>query len=341
MTEKKYIPLIDYLKAFAIILVTTTHFFTYDDKDFPLFIYVIQMGMPLFMLLIGYNTAMSNDRHGVNDLKSLYAPARLAKQFGAIMPAYVLMFVIEAVASGALSEGLSWQRWVYSFLTGGLQGGSHGGYFFCIYWQFLLFAPLLYLAVKRYPHLALIGALAVNILYEYAVGALDIPRLLNRILFIRYLFIAVFGLYFYLWRDRFKLWVAGLAGCFGLWYITALEFFGLQWVLGTYWKNTNVYACFYYIAVAVFAFHFFEYKRLPKGLHEVAHAVGTATWQIYLTQMLYFRLDLNDPMMGLPLWLQIPIGVTLCAIVGVLWHRLERRWRQWRKAAKAQKKQSQ
>ena len=53
MAEKKYIPIIDYLKAFAIMLVTTTHFFTYNDKDFVLFIYVIQMGMPLFMLLIG------------------------------------------------------------------------------------------------------------------------------------------------------------------------------------------------------------------------------------------------------------------------------------------------
>lgn len=34
MAEKKYIPIIDYLKAFAIMLVTTTHFFTYNDKDF-------------------------------------------------------------------------------------------------------------------------------------------------------------------------------------------------------------------------------------------------------------------------------------------------------------------
>ena len=29
MTQKHYIPIIDYLKAFAIDLVTTTHFFTY------------------------------------------------------------------------------------------------------------------------------------------------------------------------------------------------------------------------------------------------------------------------------------------------------------------------
>lgn len=49
MVGKQYIPVIDYLKAFAIVMVTTTHFFSYDEKDFLLFIYVIQMGMPLFI----------------------------------------------------------------------------------------------------------------------------------------------------------------------------------------------------------------------------------------------------------------------------------------------------
>lgn len=337
MAEKKYIPIIDYLKAFAIMLVTTTHFFTYNDKDFVLFIYVIQMGMPLFMLLIGYNTAMSNDRHDVNSLQALYAPARLAKQFGTILPSYLLMFLIEALATGAFVAGLPWERWVYSLLTGGLQGGSHGGYFFAIYWQFLLVAPILYLLVKRYPTATLLGALALNMFYEYAVGRGGIPRLLNRILFMRYLFIAVFGLYFYLWRNRIKPWMAVLAAGFGLWYITALEFYGLHGPLIRYWKNTNVYASFYYIAVVVLAFYFFENKRLPKGLHEVAHHMGAATWHIYLTQMLYFRLHLNSPMAGLPLWVQIPIGVCLCSLVGVGWNLAERSVRKWWRARKAQK----
>ena len=43
MAQKKYIPIIDYLKAFAIVLVVTTHFFTYKDKDFALFIYVLSL----------------------------------------------------------------------------------------------------------------------------------------------------------------------------------------------------------------------------------------------------------------------------------------------------------
>ncbi len=337
MTEKQYIPLIDYLKAFAILMVTTTHFFTYDDKDFPVFIYVVQMGMPLFMLLIGYNTAMSNERHGIHSLKALYAPARLGKQFGAILPSYTLMFIIEAVACGALLDRMPLGEWMYAYATGGLQGGSHGGYFFAVYWQFLILAPILYLLVKKYPRATLVGALLLNIVYEYAVGAWDIPRWLNRLLFMRYLFIAVFGLSFFLWRKRFRLWLVGAAACLSLWYITALEFFDFHWELSTYWKNTSVYASFYYIAVVVFAFYFFEDKRLPERLHELAHTVGSATWHIYLTQMLYFRLDLNEPLAFLPLWLQIPIGLFACTTIGVLWSRIERDYKRRKRVAGGKK----
>ena len=92
----KYIPIIDYMKAFAILLVTTNHFFSYPDKDFPLFSYVIQMGMPVFMLLIGFNTAMSNDRHHRTTLKDFYAPKEMWRHFAAILPAYTLMFFAEA-----------------------------------------------------------------------------------------------------------------------------------------------------------------------------------------------------------------------------------------------------
>lgn len=107
MAQKHYIPIIDYLKAFAIVLVVTTHFFTYSEKDFPLFIYVIQMGMPLFMFISSYNFAMSAERHGLDTLGALYTPAQMKKHFGGILPAYTLLFVVELVANLWLGERFS------------------------------------------------------------------------------------------------------------------------------------------------------------------------------------------------------------------------------------------
>lgn len=289
MAQKKYIPIIDYLKAFAIVLVVTTHFFTYKDKDFALFIYVIQMGMPLFMFISSYNFAMSAERHGLNTLSALYAPAQMKKHFGGILPAYTLLFVVELAANLWLGKGYSLGDLLYAYISGGLNGGSHGGYFFCIYWQFLLFAPLLYLLLRRWPEQTLLAALALDMLYEFAVGA--------------------------------------LGAVFSLGYITALEYFGLDWPLTTYWLNTNVYASFYYIAVAVFAFHFFEKKQLPGKLHMLVRTIGRSTWQIYLFQMLFFRLHWSAPLGELPLFLKVLIGDAFCVAVGCLWSALESRLR--------------
>lgn len=333
MTQKRYIPIIDYLKAFAIVLVTTTHFFTYDEKDFLLFIYVIQMGMPLFMFISSYNFAMSATRHGFTSLADLYAPAQMKKHFGAILPAYILMFVFEFLWTMLAGSRYSVGDVLSAFISGGLNGGSHGGYFFCIYWQFLLFAPLLYLLLRRYPTQTLFAALVIDMAYEWLVGAIDIPRDLNRLLFVRYLFIATFGLYFNLYRSRVRLSLVTLGAVLSLCYITALEFFGLDWSLTTYWLNTNVYASFYYIAVAVFAFHFLEYKQLPGRLHTIVKRVGRSTWQIYLFQMLFFRLHWSAPLSSLPLPVEILIGDAFCVTMGCLWAAAESRVRKRKKAA--------
>lgn len=326
----KYIPLIDYLKAFAILMVTTTHFFTYDEKDFFLFTYVIQMGMPVFMLLLAFNSAMSNDRHGRNTLGALYAPGVMLRSFKAILPSYALMFLLEALARGAFGDGLSLWQWVYAFVTGGLYKGSHGGYFFAIYWQYLLVAPLIYVLMRRWPRATLVGALLTNMVYEFLVGAWDIPRLVNRLLFARYLFIAVSGQYLYFYRRSLRLgWVlVGMA--FSLAYITAIDSFDFWWPLNYYWRNTCVYASFYYIGLVALAFRFFEEKRLPGRLHEVASTLGRSTWHIYLTQMLYFRLGFAID--ALPLWPRVAVGLVICSAVGVAWHYVERSVTQtWRK----------
>lgn len=285
------------------------------------------------MFLSSYNFAMSATRHNLATLRELYAPAQMKKHFGAIMPAYVLMFVFELLWRLAAGERFGIGSVLYAFVTGGLDGGSHGGYFFCIYWQFLLFAPLLLLLLRRWPMQALLAALVVDMAYEWLVGVLDIPRALNRLLFIRYLFIAAFGIYFSLYRERVRLWLVALGAVASLIYLTALEFFGLDWPLTTYWLNTNVYASFYYIAVAVFAFYFAGTRQLPDALHRIVHRVGRSTWQIYLFQMLFFRLHWSALFSGLPLAAEVILGDIFCVTFGSLWAIAERRARKNRKKA--------
>ena len=56
---KKRIDFLDYLKAICVIMVIITHY-DWADKDSPFFTMLINMAVPVFMIISGYNFAMSN-----------------------------------------------------------------------------------------------------------------------------------------------------------------------------------------------------------------------------------------------------------------------------------------
>ena len=69
---KKRIDFLDYLKAICVIMVIITHY-DWADKDSPFFTMLINMAVPVFMIISGYNFAMSNRKKtGGNLFKILY-----------------------------------------------------------------------------------------------------------------------------------------------------------------------------------------------------------------------------------------------------------------------------
>lgn len=61
---KKRIDFLDYLKAICVIMVIITHY-DWGDKDSPFFTMLINMAVPVFMIISGYNFAMSNRKRQV------------------------------------------------------------------------------------------------------------------------------------------------------------------------------------------------------------------------------------------------------------------------------------
>lgn len=61
---KKRIDFLDYLKAICVIMVIITHY-DWADKDSPFFTMLINMAVPVFMIISGYNFAMSNRKKQV------------------------------------------------------------------------------------------------------------------------------------------------------------------------------------------------------------------------------------------------------------------------------------
>ena len=58
-SKTQRIEFLDYLKAICVLMVIITHY-DWADKDSPFFTMLINMAVPVFMIISGYNFAMSN-----------------------------------------------------------------------------------------------------------------------------------------------------------------------------------------------------------------------------------------------------------------------------------------
>ena len=100
MKERKRIKFIDYMKAVCVVMVIITHI-DWQEKQIPIFDYVINMAVPVFMLLSGYNFAMSASKTigiwegGRKGLLSLYDFRLLRKKLWRFMEPFLPICLVE------------------------------------------------------------------------------------------------------------------------------------------------------------------------------------------------------------------------------------------------------
>lgn len=321
---KSYIALVDYLKAFAAVLVIINHF-GWDSKDFPLFTYLIQAGVPIFLFLSGFNTALSYSRKDYTSLKDYYRPDRIWAKLKWIFLPYALIYLYETIEKNEFLNLLLHQPiWlIRTFFAGGIDGGLHGGYYICIYWQFVLLAPLLYLLIKKLDKKGLLLILLMNILYEYSMHTVDIEGSIFRLLFFRYLFLVGFGMYFYFHRRIHPLILLVLF-ISGFLYTSAVDYTDFRWALNDFWRNSCVYAIGYFIVLIVLAFYLFEGKELPNYLHKVISLIGKSSFHIFLVQMLYYRIEYDNAYNDHSTPSHLLINLAICISLGCLWYLIEK-----------------
>ncbi len=322
--EKSYIALIDYLKALAAALVIINHF-GWEDKEFPAFTYLIQAGVPIFLFLSGFNTALSYFKKDYPSIKDYYRPDRIWAKLKWIFLPYAVVYIYEAIAKNEFLDLLLNQPiWMLrTFFAGGIDGGLHGGYYICIYWQFVLLAPLLYLLIKKLDKMGLLLILLMNILYEYSMHSVDIEGSVFRLLFFRYLFLVGFGMYFYFHRRIHPL-VLTFLFISGLLYTSAVDYWDFRWPLNDFWRNSCVYAIGYFIVLIVLAFYLFEGKQLPSYLHRPISLIGRSSLHIFLAQMLYYRIKYDDAYNAQSTPAHLLINLMICICLGCLWYTVEK-----------------
>ena len=242
---KKRIDFLDYLKAICVIMVIITHY-DWADKDSPFFTMLINMAVPVFMIISGYNFAMSNRKKTGGNLKKMYAWEMIKPKLIRFLVPFFTVCLIEIVLLVIEDKHINPPR---IFLLGAYGPGS---YYVPIMIQLLVIFPIIYKLVEKNARLGIALSGAANLLFEIGVKIFDMDKYYYRLNIGRYLLLIAFGCYLYLYPEhRVKKYQLISMFLIGLGYIVAV--FGFNWdiILFGYWKTTAMPIAFYIFPIII------------------------------------------------------------------------------------------
>ena len=323
---KKRIEFLDYTKAICIIMVIITHI-DWTNKNLPIFDYVINMAVPIFMLISGYNFAMSSERFlgewpgGRKGLRKLYNINLMLKKIWRFAEPFLPICVVEIIIIILQDKHLNLPR---IFLKGAYGPGS---YYVPLMIQLVILFPIIYTLVQKFPRASLPITAAVTLLFETYVVVFDMEKADYRLLIGRYLFLIAFGCWFYLHPDL-RLSYGTLIAMFiiGVAYLY-FNRKGVNFYLFPYWGPTTFPADFYIIPIMVIAFRLFYHATIPGSFGALLVEISKASYHIFLVQMVYYHFELGGFLFDLPLIAQIPFHIVICISVGIAFFEIQNHWR--------------
>ena len=222
---KKRIDFLDYLKVICVIMVIITHY-DWADKDSPFFTMLINMAVPVFMIISGYNFAMSNRKKTGGNLKKMYAWEMIKPKLIRFLVPFFTVCLIEIVLLVIEDKHINPPR---IFLLGAYGPGS---YYVPIMIQLLVIFPVIYKLVEKNARLGIALSGAANLLFEIGVKIFDMDKYYYRLNIGRYLLLIAFGCYLYLYPEhRVKKYQLISMFLIGLGYIVALDLIGTSFCL--------------------------------------------------------------------------------------------------------------
>jgi peptidoglycan/LPS O-acetylase OafA/YrhL len=275
------------MKGFAILGVLFTHASIAPLSSKPLMYFHSDQAVPIFILLMGMNLAMSMRRRAEQGSRTHYwrRLRRLAVPFAIVFAAS------SAIAGWRWASAGVRPNFGPNTLLGYLPFGGAGNYFIFIIFAFTLAGPALWAVYRRWPRASVATMLAADLAFELAYGALA-PNVAH---FSAYggnpmRLLAAFAM---------GLWLAdgwGLMARRNRW-VLVFAAVSLAYMLGTQlghplplfpgtWQPQNVLG-FGYTAMLVML----GMRWLPtteRGAWVVLGELGRASYHIYLVQLLYF-----------------------------------------------------
>ena len=320
--EKKStrIEFLDYLKAVCVIMVIITHY-DWNDKTSPFFTMLINMAVPVFMIISGYNFAMSNQKKADGNLKKMYAWKMIKPKLIRFLVPFFTVCVIEIILLMEEQKHINPPR---IFLLGAYGPGS---YYVPIMIQLLIIFPIIYKLVEKNAIMGLWLSAIANLVYEIAIKCLQIDKYYYRLSIGRYLLLIAFGCYLYLHPEH-RMTKKQLIGMFaaGMLYIVTVLWLDWDSIIFDYWTPTAMPITFYIVPIVILLFRKFYHSKLPGKAGKLLTCIGQASYHIFLVQMVYYHFELGGKIMTSAWYTAIPFNILVTVAIGILFYKMDCRF---------------
>lgn len=309
---------LDSIKGIGILLVLITHFsWSVQERGNLIFLLVINMAVPIFMIISGYTYSLSFEKKNVIGIEDAYKCRIIIPKILRYTIPFLFVVIWEMIdnhvyLSAAPPSVITVIRWFLRGMVG------HGSYYYPILLQMVFLFPIIYFIVARKKQKGLWICFFINIAYEILKWAYGISEDTYRLIALRYIFLIAIGAYAFVYKNELNLNKFIVFSFIGLSFIILYHYFNYIPEILSYWTSTCVIASMWIIPFVLFA--------LKHRIHlPVVEILGRASYHIFLVQMVYYEGYhelLNDFTPNRIIYLLL--AICICSTIGVLFYYIDR-----------------
>ncbi|WP_299822005.1 acyltransferase family protein [uncultured Pontibacter sp.] len=322
---KKHFLQIDILKCAAIVAVIALHSLTKTELVSTYAIYHIWQAVPVFMILMGINLGLGLRKEN-QQVDLLYKRIYFTKKATRIVFPFLLIFIVSVIL-GLLWQQL-YQRDVLRFSTftwvGVLPVSGKGNYFITLLLQSIFILPLVGYCFYKRPVLTTLALIFLEVFFlvickHYELVQTDDAEYLYSAALPRYFSAFAFGL----WlakaiKQQMKfttLFAFAVPAALSITYLYFIIYGSLHLpFIYESWDMQNVLS-FGYAALLILVTVYFLPASSGNSILKSLAEIGSASYHIFLVQVLYFGLVKNHS--------NLALNLAICLVLGYVFYKLE------------------
>lgn len=324
---------LDIIKSISIFFVIVTHFIAQFNPDLEyrfLFSFYVDMAVPFFLITTGYTHCKSLENISVHSTIDYYNKDFFRSKLQRALIPYAITLFIEIVLMFFILQ-VPLLKFLHTVIKYILKIGAWGpgGYYPVVFFQIILWIPLMYKYFRRNPLNTFFITILLNITFEvFAHKYLTIQ--VYRMLSFRYLTFVLLGMFLYTYKDKIsKTFIPELSFAIGFIYLIYVNYIDYTPSFFTWWTNTTMLSAFYAFSIIYYFLKLESYFQSIQKYLTFLVTIGKSSYHIFFVQMILygpmqsFKLNLRWLNQYVNLKCLLILSIATCILFGCIWHRFE------------------